>query len=221
LHIGDKNNLKRIWTFFKVEIQKTWIFLRNFHQTFKTTNFHFYLFIYLFINENPANNSVKIKILKSFLSFRINPNLGQSFLVTPIAKFLIIKWQWWRDELGAGSKLHDVVQNLTIRAHPCPTRPEQGALVFHTCSMLGSVLWNWKIPSHHSLFKQWLIIAYHFSIFSFEEILYPIPLRTYLPIMKNFDNKNDMKFIHHQTRVIQAYASVTYVVGLSLNQLHN
>jgi hypothetical protein len=39
--------------------------------------------------------------------------------------------------------------------------------------------------------------------------------------MKNFDNKNDMKFIHHQTRVIQAYASVTYVVGLSLNQLHN
>lgn len=46
-------------------------------------------------------------------------------------------------------------------------------------------------------------------------------LPTYLPIM-NFDNKNDMKFIHHQTRVIQEeYASVTYVVGSSVNQLHN
>jgi hypothetical protein len=37
----------------------------------------------------------------------------------------------------------------------------------------------------------------------------------------NFDNKNDMKFIHHQTCVIQEYASVTYVVGPKVNQLHN
>jgi len=86
--------------------------------------------------------------------------------------------------------------------------------------MLGSVLWNWKIPSHHSLFKQWLIIAYHFSIFSFEEILYHVYLPTYLPTM-NFDNKNDMKFIHHQTHMIQEYAIVTYVVGPSVNQLNN
>jgi hypothetical protein len=37
----------------------------------------------------------------------------------------------------------------------------------------------------------------------------------------HFDNRNDMKFIHHQARVIQQYASVAYVVGPGVNQLHN
>jgi hypothetical protein len=36
---------------------------------------------------------------------------------------------------GVGSKLHKVVQNLTIHSYPCPTSPKQGALMFHPCSM--------------------------------------------------------------------------------------
>jgi len=87
--------------------------------------------------------------------------------------------------------------------------------MFHVCYEIGKFLLIIHYLSNDSslptIFPS-LVLKRFFIMFHY--------LPTYLPIM-NFDNKNDMKFIHHQTRVIQEYASVTYVVGSSVNQLHN
>ncbi len=114
------------------------------------------------------------------MHFRINPNLGPSFLVMPIVKFSNNKTAMVKGWTRVDSKLHNRSAKFNNSLLSFVRQvPNKGLFVFHpmfhVCYEIG------KIPSHHSLFKQWLIIAYHFAIFSFEEILYHVSLPTYLP----------------------------------------